>query len=81
MMDTGFETPLHPRKKPSKNIDTFKIGHINNMDYDYRSSCFIKAGQSYGVGFNQPVGSKTPRKGNAIPKGKVEALSLYPKDY
>ena len=36
--------------------------------YDNRSSCFIKAGTDYGMGFRQPIGSTD------APKSKVDVL-------
>jgi hypothetical protein len=73
-MKTGFYDPIEPKQK--KNGDypfEFKA-----PPYDERSSCYMKAGDNYGVGHKQPVGhvGNPKEKAKCLP-GKAKTLNLY----
>lgn len=79
-MKTGFRDPITPKhvKPPHKPVD----GKNSPWDYrapqyDQRSSCFVSAGDSYGVGHRQPVGHKGIPKDKVIPTGRVDTLRTY----
>lgn len=70
-MESGFSDPIAIKKQ--KPIDKPKDGNKSPWDftcpqYDQRTSCFVNAGTSYGVGRNQPVG----HEGN--PKMRVPTM-------
>lgn len=73
-MKTGFPNPIDnpPKKeKPSKLAFT-------NRPYDERSSCFVKAGCDYGVGYKQPVGhhGEPKKEVPCLPFGRVNTVSV-----
>ncbi len=78
-MKSGFKDPIKPKKvePPYKPVD----GKDSPWDfrapqYDQRHSCFVSAGTNYGVGFNQPVGTKTQTSASPIPFGRVDTMSV-----
>jgi len=50
--------------------------------YDQRSSSFVRAGTTYGIGINQPTGHKGEAKlyADCLPFGKFETMRIYAKD-
>lgn len=72
-MKTGFKNKLENKTpSPSSFAFEYKAPH-----YDQRSGRAVKAGESYGVGHTQPVGSTTHSKGYAVPTGRVKTLNIY----
>lgn len=70
-MKSGFNDPISIRNQ--KPQDKPKDGKNTPWDftcpqYDQRSSCFVNAGTSYGVGYKTPVG----HEGN--PKQRVPTM-------
>jgi len=72
-MRTGFKNRIEPKYKSIKNPWDF-----TQPCYDERNT--INAGSEYGVGVNQPVGSKEQLNTKVIPVGRVDTLSLK-RDY
>lgn len=78
-MNTGFKDPIaikgqKPQDKPKDGKSSpwdFRCPH-----YDQRSSCYVKAGVNYGVGFKSPVGTKGKTSGYSIPSGRVHTLKV-----
>jgi len=78
-MKSGFKDPIEPRSQKPK--DQPVDGKPTTWDfrcpqYDQRSSCFVKAGTDYGVGFKQPVGTKSITSGLAVPFGRVNTMKV-----
>jgi len=78
-MDTGFNDPIKIRKQAPK--DKPVDGKNSPWDfrcpqYDQRSSCWVNAGTSYGVGFNQPTGTEKHSDKSAVPFGRVDTLKV-----
>ncbi len=44
--------------------------------YDERSSCYVNAGSHEGVGYRQPVGSKTHSMKGGVPVGKTMGMTV-----
>lgn len=82
-MKSGFKDPIaiknqKPEDKP-KDGKPYPLGmDFRCMQYDQRSSCFVKAGTDYGVGYKQPVGSKNDPKMRAdcLPFGRVDTMKV-----
>lgn len=72
-MKTGFKNPIAPKEKKSSD----RPWSYKAPDYDQRSSHGVSAGDNYGVGFNQPIGSETITQSYAVPTGKVQTLKIY----
>lgn len=80
-MKSGFKDPA--AIKSQKPQDKPKEGKKSPWDftcpqYDERSSCFVNAGTSYGVGHKQPVGkSGTPvSRVPTMPFGRVSTMEV-----
>ena len=74
-MKTGFKDRLQVKKKEHGDRPwSFKA-----PDYDKRTSCFVSAGDDYGVGVNQPVGTEKVSGSYAVPVGRIKTLDLYEK--
>lgn len=58
-----FHDPIAPKKKE----DGKAPWSFKSPSYDNRSSCSIKAGDDYGIGFRQPVGSMSDKGKSPIP--------------
>ncbi len=78
-MKSGFKDPIAIKnhKPEDKPVD----GKNSPWDfrcpqYDQRSSCFVNAGTHYGVGHNQPVGTKEYRNDGTIPMGRVNTMRI-----
>lgn len=56
-----FKDPIAP-KKVDRTMEKKDPYPMKTMSYDNRSGGFIRAGQDYGVGFNNPVGHKDKPK-------------------
>ena len=73
-MKTGFKNILdaEAKKNPKSPWD------FTAPPYDERSSCFVDAGNHYGVGKRQPVGHAGDPKSSAptLPMGKVNTLEV-----
>ena len=70
-------------KKGFKDATAISKGKIEsspwNFDapsYDERSSCFVNAGDHYGVGHRQPVGHEGNPRGEGVPRGRVNTLRV-----
>lgn len=80
-MKTGFNDPAKPKKEIPKcsPVDGKNTAwDFRAPEYDQRSSQFVSAGCSYGVGHAQPVGSKMGSNKDVVPMGRVETEQLYP---
>lgn len=44
--------------------------------YDERTSCYVNAGSHHGVGYRQPVGSKTHTPSGGVPVGKGMGMTV-----
>jgi hypothetical protein len=66
-----FKNPIAPRIKESKEKNPW---NFQAPCYDER--CMVSAGDSYGVGFNQPIGHKgNPKESTPmLPKGRVKTM-------
>jgi len=66
-----FKNPMAPKVKEEKAKSPW---NFQAPCYDDRN--MISAGDSYGVGFNQPVGHKGPpaSKADVLPMGKVKTM-------
>lgn len=78
-MKSGFKDPIAPRSQKPK--DHPVDGKPTTWDfkapqYDQRSSCFVRAGTDYGVGFKQPVGTESVSAKSAVPYGKVDTMKI-----
>ena len=77
-MKTGFKDPIkiksqHPKdEKPQVNSKMREYG----ANYDQRSSAYVNTGTYYGVGHNQPIGSKAIKVVDGVPMGRVDTLSV-----
>jgi len=80
-MKTGFKetNAIKYQNKKDKPVD----GKNSPWDfscpqYDQRSSCFIKAGTTYGKGIKQPVGHMGNPKTEVptLPKGRIKTLQV-----
>lgn len=72
-MKTGFKDPIEPREKKSAE----RPFSYKNPGYDQRTSHFISAGDNYGVGFNQPLGSEKIASDYAVPVGRIKTMKVY----
>lgn len=74
----GFNDPIKAKDNPTRYPPDFKM-----PEYDKRSSCFVRAGEDFGVGYKAPVGKlgAPTMQGNAIPFGRVETMSTDEPEY
>lgn len=75
-MKKPFKNPIRPKKKEDgKYPFEFKA-----PSYDNRTSCSMKAGNDYGVGFRNPVGKD---KASSIKDGPIpqEYICFNPTEY
>lgn len=70
-LKTGFKDPLAIKDAPKKEKSPWDF---TAPPYDERSSCFISAGDHYGVGHKQPVGLHKAGNSHAVPFGRPETL-------
>lgn len=71
-MKTGFKDRLKvPSGKKQKSPWDFTA-----PQYDQRSSCFVSAGDDYGVGVNQPIGHEGNPNFEGVPKGRVGTVKV-----
>ncbi len=80
-MKSGFKDPaaIKNQKPQDKPIDGKKSPwDFTCPQYDQRSSCFVKAGTNYGVGYKQPVGHEGNAKSkvDVLPMGKVNTMRV-----
>lgn len=71
-LKTGFKDPIaikDARKEKSP-------WDFTAPPYDERSSCFISAGDHYGVGHRQPVGKFKAGSSHAVPQAGVATLEV-----
>lgn len=80
-MKSGFKDPI--AIKSQKPEDKPKDGKNSPWDfrcpqYDERSSCYVNAGTSYGVGHKQPVGHEGNPKQHVdvLPFGKSKGMQV-----
>lgn len=76
-MKSGFRDALEVKNQKPKNTPV--DGKNSPWDwrapeYDQRSSCFIQAGNDYGVGHTNPVGTKRQEGRNVVPMGRVDTM-------
>lgn len=71
-LKTGFKDPDAVKAKNKSNWPW----DFNSPPYDERSSCFLSAGDHYGVGHKQPVGKFKAGGSDAVPKGRVKTLEV-----
>ena len=71
------ETHFKDRIAIKEKKDGVKPFSFEAPHYDKRSSHYMKAGDNYGVGHKNPVGSLEQSKKDVIPKGRVKTLALY----
>ena len=81
-MKSGFKDPAEiknqkPKDKPVDGKNT--PWDFTCPQYDQRTSCFVKAGTNYGVGFTQPIGHEgnAKQRVNVIPFGRPKTMDLY----
>ena len=77
-MEKGFKNPISPRLKEQKKKSPW---NFESPCYDDRN--MISAGDNYGKGFKNPVGTfKASNENSPIPKGKVDTMRVdnIPKD-
>lgn len=69
--------PIKPKEKKSG----VKPYGFHACEYDERSGRGVDAGESYGVGFRNPVGHAGGAKPSAstLPFGRVDTLNIYEK--
>jgi len=84
-MKTGFNDPaaIKNQKPKDKPVDGKKSPwDFTCPQYDQRSSCFVKAGTHYGVGYRQPVGHPGNPKTTAstLPFGRPNTLEVDEKE-
>lgn len=71
------ETHFKDRIAIKEKKDGVKPFSFDAPHYDKRSSHYMKAGDNYGVGHRQPVGSESIKSNDAIPKGRHNTLDIY----
>lgn len=71
-MKTGFKN----RIEVSNGKKTKSPWDFTCPSYDQRSSCFVSAGQDYGVGKNVPVGKTKSSNEGHVPMGRVDTLQV-----
>lgn len=81
MAKSGFSDPIaiKGQKPADKPVDGKPVmWDFRCPQYDERSSCFIQAGTSYGVGHTQPVGHAGNPKERvpALPMGRVNTMKV-----
>jgi len=76
-MKTGFKETNKIKYQKPKDVEKSPFS-FKCPQYDNRSSCFIQAGTTYGVGMRQPVGHDGNPKTTAevLPKGRVHTLKV-----
>lgn len=74
-----MKNPFKNRIKPTEKVNGQKEWSFKAPGYDQRTSCSIPGGDSYGVGFSNPVGTSkvTPITSGPIPQ---HAFSFSPDD-
>lgn len=78
-MKSGFHDPIAPKsiKPPHTPVDGKNSPwDFRAPEYDQRSSCFVKAGTDYGVGFKQPVGTESVSGKSAVPYGRIDTMKV-----
>lgn len=75
-MKTGFKDPIEPKSMPRQSPKDGKNSPwtFTCPPYDERSSCFVNAGDKWGVGHRTPVGRFSATSPSPIPKGRVATL-------
>lgn len=71
-LKTGFKDPDAIKSKEKSDWPW----DFKSPPYDERTSCFINAGNHYGVGHRQPVGKFKAGNSDAVPKGRIETLEV-----
>ncbi|CAB4121516.1 hypothetical protein UFOVP1357_13 [uncultured Caudovirales phage] len=74
--NTGFHDPIEPRKNKSKPFPQ----SVDRDCYEKLSGNFVAQGNSFGMGFNQPVGSESLKHSDVIPKGRIKTLNTFDPD-
>lgn len=74
-MKSNFSDPAAPRS----GNNTKYPNSVKNTPRDESTSCFIKAGIDYGVGYRNPMGHTGPAKARVptMPYGRVKTMDLY----
>lgn len=72
-MKTGFKNRLEPKVKENGK----RPFSYDAPSYDNRSSRGVNAGDYYGTGVNQPIGSTKVTSSYAVPTGRVKTLNIY----
>ena len=72
-MKTGFKDPIAPKERKSAD----RPWSYKAPEYDKRTSHFVSAGDNYGVGFKQPVGSEKISSDYAVPVGRINTMKVY----
>ena len=78
-MDSHFKDAIKIRKeKPEPKPKDGKNSPWNFTapEYDERSSCFVNAGNHYGVGHRNPVGSEKHNPKSAVPYGRKPTMEV-----
>lgn len=82
-MKSGFKDPIaiKNQKPKDKPIDCKPVSlgmDFRCMQYDQRSSSFVKAGTNYGVGYNQPVGGfgDAKMRVDCLPFGRIDTMKV-----
>lgn len=80
-MPKEFELPCESHFKDKLKIKEKKDGEkpfsFDAPHYDKRSSHYMKAGDNYGVGHRQPVGTESHKNFDAVPMGRHKTLNIY----
>ncbi len=73
--NSGFKDPINPKVDPKTVKQPY--GQVNPQ-YDERSSIYVDAGSTYGVGHKQPIGHKGDPKMrvDTMPFGKVNTMNV-----
>ncbi len=83
-MKTGFKNPIDKSPKPDfkpKDGKPETIWDYRHPHYDERSSCFVKAGSEYGVGYRNPVGTEKVSDKSAVPYGRIATMRIDESEY
>ncbi len=76
-MKSGFKDALEVKnQKPKQQPVDGKNSpwDFRNPGYDQRSSCFINAGEDFGVGHTNPVGTERQESRSVVPMGRVDTM-------
>lgn len=73
-MKSGFSDPIAPKSGKQKKSPWDYTAPV----YDERTSCYINAGDHYGVGHRNPVGHKDNPKSRVptLPYGRVNTMKV-----